>query len=238
MTGSPALPAPAEPRRGRGRSPLAAVPAVPLAAVPLAGAARAPEADLCLLAAQDAARLSGAPLSVLVGIALTETRRGEGVATRPWPVDMEGGGHWFATRDEAPAFAQAHRAAGATSLDVGCFQVDWRWHGENFTGLPQMFGPLANASYAARFLKDPHAETGDWSAAAGACRSRSPEHATRHRGTFGAHRAAAVAVGADQGRLDVGAPLPEAAVPRANTFPLLTGPAGAPRLGSLAPIDG
>lgn len=235
MTGSPA---PAT-RPSRTPAPVRGC-LLAFAAAWLAGAAHASDADLCLAAAQDAARLSGVPLSVLVGITLTETGRGEGGMTRPWPwtVNMEGEGHWFATREEALAFAQARHAAGATSFDVGCFQVNWRWHNENFTGLPQMFDPLANASYAARFLKDLHGETGDWSAAAGAYHSRTPEHATRYRGTFDAHRAAAIAAGADEGRLDVGTAVAQAPAPRANTFPLLTDPAGAPRLGSLVPIDG
>jgi hypothetical protein len=185
------------------------------------------------------------PLSVLLAVTLTETGRGEGGTTRPWPwtVNMEGEGHWFATRGEALAFAEARRAQGSMSFDVGCFQVNWRWHGENFVSLEQMFDPLANASYAAGFLRRLHEETGDWSAAAGAYHSRTPEHASRYRARFDAFRTAAVEAGADAGRL--AGPLapsgtllargddPAALPPRVNSFPLLQATDGAPRLGSL-----
>jgi hypothetical protein len=194
----------------------------------LAGPARADEADLCLLAARDAAAVSGVPLSVLLAVTLTETGRGG----RPWPwtVNVEGEGFWFETREEAVAFAEARHAAGVRSFDVGCFQLNHRWHGGSFVSIAQMFDPLAGASYAAGFLLQLRAETGDWSPAAGAYHSRTPEFASRYRARFDAHRAALQAAGADEGRLE--GPLaiaggsrlaaaPEAVRPRVNTFPLL-----------------
>jgi hypothetical protein len=72
-----------------------------------------------------------------------------------------------------------------------------------------------------------------WPPPAPTTRAR-PEHATRYRAAFDAHRATA----ADEGRLDVSTVVAQAPAPRANTFPLLTEPAGAPRLGSLVPTDG
>ncbi len=214
----------------------------------LAAPVNANGSDLCLLAAQDASRLSGVPLSVLLAVTLTETGRTEGGATRPWPwtVNMEGKGHWFATQEEALAFAEGRRAQGSESFDVGCFQINWRWHGENFVSVEQMFDPLANASYAAGFLKTLHQETGDWSAAAGAYHSRTPEYATRYRGRFDAFRAAATAAGADDGRLTGTLALsdtrlaegaaPGSLPPRLNTFPLLQATGDTPRLGSLVPL--
>ena len=139
-----------------------------LAAAP----AQADESDLCVAAAQDAERLSGVPLDVLLAVSLTET--GQGGRPWPWTVNLEGEGHRFATRDEATAFAEAALAAGRDSFDVGCFQLNWRWHGDKFVSVAQAFDPLANASYAAAFLRDLGAELGDWSVAAGAYHSRTP----------------------------------------------------------------
>lgn len=209
---------------------------------------RADDSDLCLLAAQDASRLSGVPLAVLLAVTLTETGRGQGADTRPWPwtVNMEGEGHWFPTREEALAFAEARHAEGAESFDVGCFQINWRWHQENFVSIDQMFDPLANASYAAGFLKDLSEEAGSWSEAAGAFHSRTPENAARYRALYDAHYATAVATGADQGRLGgqlapSGTLLAQGATPapdlaRVNTFPLLQPTGGTTRLGSLVPL--
>jgi hypothetical protein len=216
-------------------------------ALALAGPGRADDADLCIAAAEDAQRLSGVPFDVLLAIALTETGRGG----RPWPwtVNLEGQGHWFATRAEATAFAESALAQGRTSFDIGCFQVNWRWHGENFVSVAQAFDPLANASYAASFLKTLQAETGGWSEAAGAYHSRTPEHAGRYRVAFDGHRAAVQSgrVGGSGGGSGGGFGLGEGAValasaeapvPRVNAFPLLRGGGGGPRLGSLVPLGG
>jgi len=224
-------------RRGRAQGGLRASGLLAGLAACLAGGpatqAHADDADLCLAAAEDAQRLSGVPLDVLLAIALTETGRGG----RPWPwtVNLEGEGHWFATRGEATAFAEDALAQGRASFDVGCFQVNWRWHGENFVSVAQAFDPLANASYAARFLGELQAEKGGWSEAAGAYHSRTPEVAGRYRAAFDANRVA-VQAGGDPASLALASA--EAPPPRVNAFPLLRGSGGGPRLGSLVPLGG
>lgn len=208
---------------------------------------------LCENAAQVAASETGVPISVLRAITLTETGRKSGGKYRPWPwtVNMEGAGKWFATPDEALAYVDRNFARGARSFDVGCFQLNYRWHGQAFASIEQMFDPVANARYAAKFLKSLYAETGDWSKAAGAYHSRTKKFADRYRKRFDTLRA----------RLDgnappVQTPAPIMAVaravnpvaaaarpvqpvrPRVNTFPLLQAEASLGRLGSLVPIAG
>ena len=196
-----------------------------------------------LLAARDAAQINTVPLSVLIAITQTETGRTSDGRTRPWPwtVNIEGEGHWFADRPTAVRFAEAAFDRGLRSFDIGCFQVNYRWHGENFVSIDQMFDPMANATYAAGFLTRLHAETGDWSAAAGAYHSRTEEFATRYRSRFDDFRAAAIAAGADAGTVvlasaeDVGeGAVP--ALPRVNSFPLLQKSAAPRALGSLVPL--
>jgi len=149
-------------------------------------AARANPSDLCLQAAHQAARESGVPYAVMRTITQIETGRTRNGTLEPWPwtINMQGQGHWFDSREEALAFATRHHAAGARSFDTGCFQINYRWHAENFASLEEMFDPLANARYAAAFLTSLHAETGDWSRAAGFYHSRTVEHATRYRRRF------------------------------------------------------
>ncbi len=132
------------------------------------------------------ARRGGAPEPVLHAIALTETGREIGGRLRPWPwaINREGEGHWFATREEALAFAKASVAAGRRSFDVGCFQINHLWHGHEFASLEAMFDQEAGGAYAARFLRQLHGELGTWAAAAGAYHSRTPEFAQRYRVRF------------------------------------------------------
>ena len=110
------------------------------------------------------ARRAGLPQEVLHAISLTETGRAQGGRLRPypWAINREGKGFWFKNREEALAFAKASVAAGRRSFDVGCFQINYHWHGHNFPSLEAMFDPDTGADYAARFLGDsmPSAATG------------------------------------------------------------------------------
>jgi hypothetical protein len=143
-------------------------------------------AALCERAIVAGARRGGAPVDVLQAVALTETGRMIGGRLRPWPwaINREGEGHWFASREEALAFARASVAAGRRSFDVGCFQINYHWHGHAFASLDAMFDQETGGTYAAQFLRSLHAEFGDWSAAAGAYHSRTPAFAERYRARF------------------------------------------------------
>lgn len=123
---------------------------------------------------------------MLHAISLTETGRTDGGRFRPypWAINREGTGHWFGSREEALAFARASVAAGRPSFDVGCFQINYYWHGRNFPSLEAMFDPDTGATYAARFLKSLYGERGDWSLAAGAYHSQTPERAGVYRARF------------------------------------------------------
>ena len=218
---------------------------------PLAAGAEPDPSALCDRAAALAAQATGVPVSVLKAIALNETGRKRGGAFRPWPwtVNMEGKGLWFETEAEARAYAEERYAAGARSFDIGCFQINHKWHGEHFTSIQQMFDPVANGLYAAKFLKSLYAESGDWSAAAGAYHSRNPEFAEKYAARFDRFRS-----GLREEDLNaipevpalmlaaLGAEAAEPAAPRVNRYPLLQGASGGggggtgTGLGSLVPI--
>ncbi|MFC7702602.1 lytic transglycosylase domain-containing protein [Plastorhodobacter daqingensis] len=211
-----------------------------LAGILLAGPLRADLSVLCDRAAIRASEATGVPLSVLKAIALTETGRPRNGEMRPWPwtVNMEGQGAWFDTRQEALDFVHAHHRRGAESFDIGCFQVNYRWHGMHFATIEQMFDPEANALYAARFLRDLFQELGGWDQAAGAYHSRTPEYASRYRARFAVFRARFLA---EDGLRHILPDLPpDHAAPRRqrtriNTYPLLIAGQGG-RMGSLVAV--
>ena len=148
-------------------------------------------ANICYGAIDRASRQMNIPADVMLAISLTETGRKMGGAYRPWPwtVNMEGKGFWFDTRAEALAFVKKRHAQGARSFDVGCFQINYKWHGQHFRSIEDMFDPQINATYAAKFLGDLFRELGSWSRAAGAYHSRTPEYATRYAARFDRYRA-------------------------------------------------
>ena len=148
-------------------------------------------AQLCEWAAQTAAVEAGVPPDILGALTLTETGRRRDGIVRPWAwsANSEGQGTWFDDPNSALAFAEERLAQGRTNLDIGCFQLNYRWHGENFGSVAEMFDPLNNARYAARFVKQLYAETGDWRQAAGAFHSRTQANATRYLARFDELRA-------------------------------------------------
>jgi hypothetical protein len=144
------------------------------------------EADYCNAAAITAANNAAMPPDVLLALTLVETGRNRSGSFDPWPwtLNMEGKGYWFGTRDEAVDFATKSYAAGARSFDIGCFQINHRWHGEAFTSFDQMFEPLDNATYATQFMTSLYEEGGSWSWAAGAYHSRTVSLAAKYRARF------------------------------------------------------
>lgn len=146
-------------------------------------------AELCMSAAASASAKTGVPIAVLRAIALTETGRKHDGAFQPWPwsINTSGQGHWFESRAALTEAALANLAARVTSFDVGCFQLNYRWHSRNFDSLDAMIDPDRNALYAAEFLSRLYSETGDWTEAAGAYHSRTKEHATNYKAKFKRH---------------------------------------------------
>jgi hypothetical protein len=194
-------------------------------------------AQLCRMAAAAAAAETGVPETVLLAIALTESGRSVAGRLEPWPwtVNAEGEGHWFPDRATAVGFAEDLVRAGRSSFDVGCFQINYRWHGDAFASVAAMFDPAVNARHAAGFLADLALEGGGWSGAAGAYHSRTPALAERYRTRFDTILASLTGGAAPAGPGTApDAPAPDAA-PR-YSHPLLQA-RDAPRSpGSLVPL--
>ena len=183
-------------------------------------------AALCETAAAKAADSYGVPRSVMMAIALAESGRRDGAALRPWPwtINFAGEGHWFASAAEAVDSALSRHAAGLSNFDVGCFQINFRWHGDAFASLDEMIDPDRNASYAAQFLAQLHASRGNWDDAAAAYHSSTSELAAEYRARFEAIH---------DGLATEQAPLAD----RINRFPLLRAGAAGSR-GSIVPALG
>ena len=147
-----------------------------------AGVSAAPS-RLCEEAAERAARSYGIPPTLMRAIALVESGRTQEGQSAPWPwtLNIEGKGFWFASRSEALDHARVAIARGARSIDLGCFQINRRWHGHAFETLDAMLDPVAGADYAARFLRQLYLETGHWLTAAGFYHSRTADVARRYR---------------------------------------------------------
>ena len=151
-----------------------------LAALPLP--ASTPDCEA--LAAQAAAQ-RGIPEGLLPSIARVESGRGQGKLGRrawPWTLNQAGKGMYFDTRAEAMDYLRSAIARGVRNIDVGCMQINYRWHGDQFESLDAMMDPVANTRYGARFLAELHARHGSWETATGYYHSMTPERSSHYRG--------------------------------------------------------
>ncbi len=57
------------------------------------------------------------------------------------------------------------QAQGATLIDLGCMQINHRYHGDQFGSVDAMLDPRRNVDYAARFLRQLHDRHETWTMA-------------------------------------------------------------------------
>jgi len=152
---------------------------------PLAESAQAfaKEANTCVSAIANQERAKGIPGGLLQAISLAESGRwfddagankGEIIAW-PWTVTTGGKGHFLPSRIDAIAFVQSLQANGVENIDVGCMQINLKYHPDAFSSIEQAFNAHANAAYAADFLKVRHAVSNSWLQAAGDYHSTTPK---------------------------------------------------------------
>ncbi len=185
----------------------------------------------CDYAAAAAAEKTGVPIDILLAISRVESGRGGG-DPQPWPwtINADGKGDWYDTKDLALEAATAHLTDGTGTFDVGCFQLNIRWHGDGFDSLSDMFDPAQNADYAAAFLMQLYQESGDWSAAVSAYHSRTPELADSYL-----QKVKAVLEGPESPTAPID-DYSQAQITRENLFPLLQA-GGQGSAGSIVPLQ-
>ena len=163
--------------------------------------ATSPVGDMgaCIASIRAAEKRHGIPENLLMAIGLQEAgRERDGQLTIwPWSINSHGKTSMFETKAEAIAFVHSERAAGKTLIDMGCMQVNQRWHPDAFASLEEAFDPNASAEYAAKFLSRLHADAGDWMRSAGNYHSFTPQHHQRYMVGIRKNLEVAMAYGAE-----------------------------------------
>lgn len=187
---------------------------------------------LCDQAAARASQSTGVPIDILLAISRVESGRRKDGAFGPWPwtINADGKGTFYDTKADAVAAATAHLTDGTGTFDSGCFQLNYRYHGDAFATFDDMFDPEQNADYAARFLLALYAEKGNWADAVAAYHSRTPDLAETYL-----NQVKAVLEGPNAGDADAAAAVVPVVSPHENNFPLLQ-PGGRGAYGSIVPM--
>jgi hypothetical protein len=118
---------------------------------------------ICEREISSAARKYQIPEGILYSVGLTETgRKG---SLQPWSLNVEGKAHFADSAEEAIEVFDEAKRDGAALIDLGCMQINHRYHGEHFTGVAEMLDPKKNVEYAAKFLAQLHAKHVTWTMA-------------------------------------------------------------------------
>ena len=130
----------------------------------LASFAEGSDSQLCDQSIEIVAQNSFVPREVLYKIARLESGRHMDGRHVSWPWSINNGGKGYFLKDSTTALSTlAHlKAQGKTNIDVGCMQLNIRWHADFFDSLQQMMNPLDNVRYAASYLEQLYKETGSW----------------------------------------------------------------------------
>ncbi len=80
----------------------------------------------------------------------------------PWTVHANGKGKYYKTKQEAITAVKQLQASGYTNIDVGCMQINLKYHGSSFKNLEEAFDPKKNVTYSATFLQKLYKKTNDW----------------------------------------------------------------------------
>lgn len=121
------------------------------------------------------AQAEGIPFKLLQSIAYVESR------FHPWSLNIKGQSYLFASQQQAEAFLDKSLKEGHKSIDIGCAQINWQWHGHHFQAAKDLLSPTTCLKYAARLLKSQHRLTKSWMKAALLYHSSNPQHQQIYR---------------------------------------------------------
>ena len=127
-------------------------------------AASAEAGQTCETHIAASARRYDIPLAVFYAVGLVETGGRHGL--QPYSLNIDGRASVSPNLAEGMQAFEAARRSGAKMIDVGCMQINYRWHGDKFGGsAAAMFDPSRNVDYAARFLRELKSREGTWTLA-------------------------------------------------------------------------
>tara|TARA_R110000868_G_scaffold55460_8_gene172547 strand:- start:15217 stop:15897 length:681 start_codon:yes stop_codon:yes gene_type:complete len=132
---------------------LAAGIAVPAASAAPEAGVYALNSNICRKIIDRTEREMRLPGGILQAISLAESGRWDKKSRSrfawPWTVTAHGKGRFFPSKAAAIAAVRKLKAEGVRNIDVGCLQVNLKYHPDAFETLEDAFDPATNARYAA-----------------------------------------------------------------------------------------
>ena len=104
------------------------------------------------------------PKGLLVGIGKAEAIRkiNNKYIIWPWTINHAGKSLFFENKEQMNNYVFKNLKRNDFNIDVGCMQINIKWHKNNFKKISDMFEVNPNISYAASFLQQLKNKYGSW----------------------------------------------------------------------------
>ena len=104
------------------------------------------------------------PKGLLLGIGKAEAIRkiNNKYIIWPWTINHAGKSLFFDYKEQMKNYVFKNLKRKDFNIDVGCMQINIKWHKNNFKKISDMFEVTPNISYAASFLKQLKNKHGSW----------------------------------------------------------------------------
>ena len=122
--------------------------------------------ELCQIAISEVEQTHNIKENLLTTISSVESGRYiKSIGKRqswPWTIHALGKGYYYQTKQEAITAVKQLQQQGVTNIDVGCMQINLKYHGKAFKNLEEAFDPKKNVSYSASFLQKLNQKNNNW----------------------------------------------------------------------------
>lgn len=96
------------------------------------------------------------PSGLLKSIAHVESK------SSPYAVNVSRRTHYFNRKNDAKDFVQSKIDKGHKNISLGCLQIHYDSHKNNFNSVSEMLEPEKNIEYAAKLLSSLYKRSGSW----------------------------------------------------------------------------
>ena len=131
----------------------------------------------CRVVIESAEKKYKIPNKLLSAISLTESGRtvnGNFVAW-PWSVNVSGESFYFENKEKTENFLRKKLSENNKNIDIGCMQINYRYHNKSFKDLQSFVDPEQNIDWAANFLRNLFVRHNSWNMAISRYHSSNPK---------------------------------------------------------------
>ena len=130
------------------------------------------------------------PKGLLTAIGKTESGRFKNdktVVIWPWTINTGKKSLFFDNKIQMKNFVINEIKKENYNLDVGCMQINLKWHRSKFKNILDVLDPMVNVSYATSFLYELHSNFGNWDEAIKRYHSSKPKKHLKYHQKVLAH---------------------------------------------------